>query len=92
MFEKITETVLMAVPDPGQGTPPPGVSEKIDMLLGWGAWVVIAACVAGIIITATNMAVKLKRGEFGDHATKLGSVLAACILIGSASTIVKFAL
>ena len=75
------------VPDP-VATAPPG-SDKIDTVLGWGLWVVIAAAVGGVLAVAGKMAISHRRGEGGEHAAGLGWVLAACILMGSASGIVK---
>jgi hypothetical protein len=79
--------VLAAPPDPGQGTPPPG-SEKLLLLLKWVAWAVFGCCVAGVLIVAGRMALMHRRGEGGEHAAGLGWVALACILAGSASSIV----
>ena len=80
--------LLAAPPDPGGGTAPPGVAEKIDTLVGWLAWVAVAACVAGVLFVAIRMAVLHQRGQLGEHMSGLGSVLGACILIGGASALV----
>ena len=45
-------------------------------------------CVLGILIAGAMMAVGQRRGEGGEHAARLGWVLAACIVIGSASALV----
>lgn len=80
--------ILAAPPNPGGGTPPPGVGVKIDTLLAWVAWVAVAACVAGILFVAVRMAVLHQRGQLGEHMSGLGSVLGACVLIGGASALV----
>ncbi len=80
--------LLAAPPDPGGGTAPPGVAAKIDTLVGWLAWVAVAACVAGILLVAIRMAVLHQRGQLGEHMSGLGSVLGACVLIGGASALV----
>lgn len=74
--------VLAAAPDP---TPeqPPG-TEGLLTMLNWGGWLVSAACVAGILVVASMMALKHRRGESGESMGALGWVLGACVL-GSAA-------
>ncbi|WP_219826026.1 hypothetical protein [Nonomuraea typhae] len=76
-----------AIPDPGTGTPPPG-SEKLLTALGWAAWIVTGACVAGVLGVAGRMAIVHHRGEGGQHAAGLAWVMASCVLVGSASGLV----
>jgi hypothetical protein len=45
-------------------------------------------CVLGIIIAGTMMAIGQRRGEGGEHASRLGWVIAGCIVIGAASGLV----
>ncbi len=80
--------ILAAPPNPGGGTPPPGVGVKIDTLVGWVAWLAVAACVCGCLFVAIRMAVLHQRGQLGEHMGGLGSVLGACVLIGGASALV----
>ncbi|MFG1804657.1 hypothetical protein ACGFI4_31390 [Micromonospora carbonacea] len=79
--------VLAAVPDPGGGEAPPGVSENVLQLLKWIAYLATAACVGGLLYTAAKMAMAHRRGD-DTNVSQLGWVFAACILIGSASSIV----
>ncbi len=81
-------TILAAPPNPGGGTPPPGVGVKIDTLISWVAWLAVAACVAGILFVAVRMSLLHQRGQLGEHMSGLGSVLGACVLIGGASALV----
>jgi type IV secretory pathway VirB2 component (pilin) len=76
--------ILAQVPDPGAGTPPPG-SEGFLSILSWAAWIAFGVCVLGVIIAGAAMALGNRRGEGGEHAQRLGWVLAGCIVIGSAS-------
>ncbi|MFJ3825993.1 hypothetical protein [Streptomyces nodosus] len=78
---------LAGVYNPGQGSEPPGAG-KLKTILRWVAWIVLALCVAGILIVAGRMAVSHQRGQGGEHATSLAYVLGACILVGAASGIV----
>ncbi|MDJ0344233.1 hypothetical protein QMK19_28920 [Streptomyces sp. H10-C2] len=77
----------LAIPNPGQGGEPP-FAQKLLTILGWVAWGVTLACVAGVLIVAGKMAMAHNRGEGGEHARALGMVGAACIIAGSASAIV----
>jgi hypothetical protein len=69
------------------GTRPPG-AEGIDKVTSWVIWIAFAVCVLGVIIAGAMMAIGQRRGEGGEHAARLGWVLAACIVIGSASALV----
>lgn len=76
------------VPNPGGGVAPPGVvGDRILTLLQWVAWLATAACVGGVLYTAAKMALAHRRGD-DTNLSQLGWVFAACILIGSASTVV----
>ena len=68
---------------------PPG-PEKVATLLGWGKWIGLAMCVAGLIVAGAMMAIQSRRGEGGEHVGTIGKVLAAVILIGAAGAIVGF--
>jgi hypothetical protein len=70
------------------GTPPPG-SERINEVISWVVWIAFAVCVLGVVIAGAMMAVGQRRGEGGEHAARLGWVLAACIVIGSAAALVQ---
>lgn len=78
-----------AKPDPSPGLPP-GLDGKLNTLLGMLMALVTFACVAGFLIVAGKMALAFRRGEGGESAGQLGLVAAACILVGSASTIAFF--
>ncbi len=90
MFASLTHlshTVLAAIPDPTQGTDPPGAAEFAN-LLHWIFWAVSLLCVAGVLICAGKMAIQHRHGEAGQHFGSLGMVLGACVLAGSASALV----
>ncbi|WP_406054502.1 conjugal transfer protein TrbC [Kribbella sp. NBC_00889] len=74
------------IPSVGSGAPPGGA--KLSTILGWAAWIATGLCLLGIFIVAGTMAVAHRRGGAGEHAAGLGWVLVACVLIGSASTLV----
>lgn len=84
----VTMRLLAAVPDPGHGEAPPG-AEKFDKILKWVAWGGYAICVLGVITCAIGMVMEHRRGGGGGEAMgRLGSVMAACVLIGIAARLV----
>jgi len=80
--------VIGAVPNPGEGTPPPGF-DKFLVLLRWAAAISLGMCVLGFLVCAGTIAVQHRTGSgISDHGSRVGAVMAACILVGSASAIV----
>ncbi|MEE1940978.1 hypothetical protein V1L54_16465 [Streptomyces sp. TRM 70361] len=68
-------------------------SPQAEQLLGYLAWCVSAAAVAGLIIVGLQMAMQLRRGEMGEGATYFRGaffVLGACVLGVTAGPIVQF--
>jgi hypothetical protein len=81
-------TIIGEVYNPGQGTPPPG-AEKFHLLLRYAASISLGMCVLGFLVTAGTIAVQHRTGAgIGDHGSRVGAVMVACILIGSASALV----
>ncbi|MGC4808648.1 hypothetical protein [Micromonospora sp. DT233] len=76
------------VPNPGSGEAPPGVGVKILTVLRWVAYLATTACVGGVLYTAAKMAISHRRGD-DTNVSQLGWVFAACVLIGSASSLVS---
>ncbi|MEV0282558.1 MULTISPECIES: conjugal transfer protein TrbC [unclassified Kribbella] len=66
---------------------PPGM-DKLRGVINWVKIIAYLICGLGIIIAGAMMAIGQRRGEGGEHAARLGWVLAACIIIGSATAIV----
>lgn len=87
MLHATISSIIAAVPDPGRGSQPPG-SGGIVTIIKWAAWIGLAVCVLGVIIAGASMAVASRRGDGGEHMSKLGWVLGGCIIIGSASGLV----
>jgi hypothetical protein len=79
--------LLLDVPNPGHGSPPPGF-DKFVTILKWLTAVSLGFCVLGFIVCAASIAVSHRSGGGGDAGGRVGSVMLACILIGSASAIV----
>jgi hypothetical protein len=85
----MTSLFLAAVPNPGQGTPPPG-SAKLLTILSWTAWGVFALCVAAVLISAAKLAHAHNQGYGGanQHTTSLVWALVASVVAGSSAAIV----
>lgn len=81
------DPTLAQVIDPGGGEAPPG-AEGFETILRWAAFLALGICVLGVIVAGAMMAVSGRRGEGGEHMSRLGWVLAACIVVGSASGLV----
>lgn len=77
------------VPNPTPNAPVE-LQSKVNTILGLVMYLVIAACVAGVLLCAGKMALAHRRGEAGESAGMLGGVAAACVLTGSAAGIVTF--
>ena len=81
--------VIGAVPNPGRGEPPPGF-DKFVTLLKWAAAISLGTCVLGFLDLRRHDRA-CSTGPAAASATtaaRVGAVMAACILIGSASAIV----
>jgi type IV secretory pathway VirB2 component (pilin) len=68
---------------------PEEVTGKVDTVVSWVTTIAIAVCVLGVIVAGAMMAIGQRRGEGGEHAARLGWVLAGCIVIGTASALVN---
>ena len=81
----ISELPTLLPADGGQQ--PPGF-DKLDTVLSWVKYLAYTVCILGVLIAGGMMAVGQRRGEGGEHAARLGWVLAACIVIGAATALV----
>ncbi|MEO3828173.1 hypothetical protein [Actinomadura sp. B10D3] len=68
------------------------VTEPVGPVLGWLVWSALGGCVLGFIVVGGQMAIKHRRGEFGAHATGLGWVVVACVIVGSGFAIALISL
>ncbi|TFC02729.1 hypothetical protein [Cryobacterium sp. MDB2-33-2] len=57
-------------------------------ILGWVVWIALAICVMSLIAAGAMLAASHRRGEAGAHLGRLGTILAAVILISGASAII----
>lgn len=84
----VVQEVMAAVPDPGGPEAPPGMG-GITTILQWLLWGVFGACVVGLLIAAAMMAVANRRGEGGEHVSKVGFALVATVIAGAAAGLVQ---
>ncbi|MFF2216789.1 hypothetical protein [Streptomyces antibioticus] len=82
-------TALAAVPNPGRGAPDE-LEGQVNLVLGILAWAGTAAGVAGVLVTGAMMAISHKRGEASEHMSRLGTVLAGCVLVSVAGPVIAF--
>ena len=76
------------IPDPAP-VQPPGTG-KIADIMGWVKWLGLAVSIIGLMVAGAMMAFGGRRGEGGEHAGRIGSILAGVIVIGAAAAIVGF--
>ncbi|MFI9028570.1 hypothetical protein [Streptomyces sp. NPDC053560] len=72
--------------------PPDYVTNPINQVMGYAAWVATAAGVMGLLIVGAKMALSIRHGEGQEHMVQLGTVLGACIIAATAGPIVNFIL
>jgi hypothetical protein len=65
--------LLWDVPDPGHGSSIPGVT----------------VCVLGFIVTGATIAIQHRSGGGGDAGPRVGMVMVGCVVLGSATALVK---
>lgn len=65
------------------------VTTELDTVLGWMAWLVTCAGVAGLIIVGTRMALAVKTGDVEEHLREFLTVMGACVIGASAGPLVQ---
>ena len=75
--------------DDGPYTPEEDVAGPLNMVLGYMAWFVSVAAVAGLLIIGTRMAMALRSGEGEEHLSQFAVVMGACIVGTCAGPIVS---
>lgn len=81
--------IYAEVPGGGGATAPPGIREKLDMIISWASYLGFGMCVIGLIGSGALMAVSHRRGQSGEHVAGIGYALAGSVVIGAASVLIK---
>lgn len=81
--------LVAAIPNPTP-TPIPGVSGKVDQLLGMLMWVGIISVIAGFLMIAISVSLENKGMQGAENVKRLQYVSGAAIGIGSVTSIVTF--
>ncbi|MFI6205547.1 hypothetical protein ACIBAI_04015 [Streptomyces sp. NPDC051041] len=68
------------------------VTDPLNTVLGYIAWLVTAAAVFGLLIVGTRMAISLRSGQGDEHLVQFATVMGACIIGATAGPLVKFLL
>lgn len=79
------------VPQPSKGGSAPGqLVDAVKVGLNLLAWAGTAAGVIGVLACGTVMAMSYKRGEASEHMSRLGLVLAGCVMVAAAGPLVSW--
>lgn len=62
-------------------------ASNLVTVMGWVAYTSLGLCVLSLMLLGGSVALRARRGEGGEYISKIGMVLVASILIGSASGI-----
>lgn len=82
-------TVLLAAP--GFNTDPttiPGMA-KVNVVIGWAAWIATALCIIALIIAGAKMALSTSHGNDDGGFEGVGKVIAGSIIVGAAAQLVN---
>lgn len=80
--------ILLAVPNPGGGTAPPG-SDGLVQLLGWAKWICFGICVAALMIAGAIMAWNSRRGEGQEHGARIAWGMGGVAVISGSFALVS---
>lgn len=82
-------TLPLDVPDPGDGTAPPGFG-KFETIMGWGKWLALGVLVLALMAAGAMMGVSSRRGEGGEHAGRILGALFGVMVVAAAFSLVGF--
>lgn len=80
----------MEIPNPGGGSAPPGIGDKIVSILGWAKWLAMGACVAGLMIAGAMMGIKQQQGRGEEHGGRVAQVLLGAAVVAGSFSIIGF--
>lgn len=69
--------------------PPPALGDKINLLLSWGIWVAVIACVVGLIAAGAYLAYAKSTGQGADSQSKIIGAIVGAAIVATAGTIIN---
>jgi len=81
--------LMAAVPNPGDGTAPPGFG-KFNDIMGWAKWIALGILVIALMAAGVRLAVAGRTGDGGEHVTQIGRALGGVIIVSAAFALVTF--
>ena len=81
--------LLAAVPNPGNGTAPPGF-DKFETMLGWVKYLALGVLIVSLIIAGAKLGFSESHSGGGREAAAVGRTLLGVIIVSGAFTIVTF--
>lgn len=81
--------LIGAVPNPGDGTAPPGFG-KFNDLMGWAKWIALGILVVALMAAGVRLAIAGRTGDGGEHVTHIGRALGGVIVVSAAFALVSF--
>lgn len=79
----VTTALPLEVPDPGQGSAPPGAGKFKD-IMGWAKWLSLGILVVALMAAGAMLGFGGRSGDGGEHAGRIGRVLAGVIVVSAA--------
>ncbi len=80
---------LAAVPNPGEGSAPPGFARFND-IMGWVKWIALGILVMALMAAGVRLAVAGRTGDGGEHVSGIGRALGGAIIVSAAFALVSF--
>lgn len=86
---EVAASLPNAVPDPGPGELPPGMDRLLD-LMRWAKFIALGVCIIALFAAGAMLGFGGGGRESGEHAGRVGRVLAGVIVISAAAALVGF--
>jgi ABC-type Fe3+-siderophore transport system permease subunit len=83
----LAATTVTEVPDP-DAVAPPGVGDKMLLLLAGVKWIAMVAAVGALIVAGVMLMVQHRRGEASESAGNVLKVLIGIAVVSSAAALV----
>ena len=71
-------------------TPPPGVSEKLSIVLGWATWIGATVAIVGFIVAGAMLMLANNSGQSNEAARYVGRVAVGAVIVTAAAALASF--